>query len=169
MDALHGDAEQATIITANPHSACASSMVRMAVGQPFGMAKQSAQAACHHIRVPQTGRSSRTPMQAKELSSIHRNGRVGFPWKIVVRLATFPARISPCPICRFQAAWCRDQHQRDVQALGMLETPRVRSSSEHDYQLFLHRPHASVFCAQPIEELELLPLLCSKMVWDSLL
>jgi len=144
MDVLRGDAEQVTITTANLHFTCASSMARMAVGQPFGMAKQLVQAACHPIQVPQTGRSSRTPMQAKGLSFIPRNGRVGFLWKIVVRLAIFPALISPCPIYRFQGAWCKDQHQRNVQAFEMLETPPIWSSFEHDHQLFLCRPYSSI-------------------------
>jgi len=144
MGALRGDAEPATITTASLHSTCALSMARMALGQPFGMARQLEQAACHQILVPQTGRSSRTPMQAKALSFIRLNGKVGFPWKIVVHLATFPARISPCLIFRFQGTWCKDQHQRNAQTLDMLETGPKRSSFEHDRQLLLYRPYSYV-------------------------
>jgi len=144
MDALRGDAEPVTITTASLHSTCALSMARMAVGQLFAMARQLVQAACHPIQAPQTGRSSRTPMQAQALSFIHRNGRVGFPWKTVVHLATFPAHISPCLIYRFQGAWCRDQRQRNVQAFKTLETRPIQSSFEHDYQFFLYRPYSSV-------------------------
>merc|ERR1712190_109892 len=166
MDALRGDAGQVIITTASLHSTCALSMVRMAVGQLFGMARQLVQVACHQILVLQIGRSSRMRMRAKALSFIHRNGRAGFPWKTVVHLAIFPARISQCRIRGFQVALCRDQRQRSVQALKMLETPPTRSSFEHDDQLFLYRPYSFAVCAQPSKEHKLLHLLGSKMVWN---
>merc|ERR1712087_356639 len=98
MGALRGDAGPVTTTTASLHSTCALSMVRMAAGQLFGMARQLVLAVCHQILVLQIGRSSRMRMQAKALSFILRNGRAGFPWKTVVHLAIFRARIFRCRI-----------------------------------------------------------------------